>query len=173
MSTGRLVPDSLACEIVAQRLAEDDCNDGYILDGFPRSVPQAEELERVLADRNELLDVALVLEVGDEELVERLSSRRTCPVCGTIYNLKFQPPKHDEQCDDPKCDGAKLVQRDDDQEATIRKRLNIYHETTEPLIDFYTRKGLRKSVGGDNMTPDEIATKIEDILMDEKGIVTP
>ncbi len=171
MSTGRLVPDSLACEIVAQRLAEEDCNDGYILDGFPRSVPQAEELERVLVERNELLDVALVLEVADEELVERLSARRTCPVCGTIYNLKFQPPKEDERCDRPECEGAKLVQRDDDQVATIRKRLHIYHETTEPLIEFYSRKGLRKSVGGDHMAPDDVAVKIEDILMADRGIV--
>lgn len=169
MTSGSLVPDSLACEIVVQRLLDEDCNNGYILDGFPRSVPQAEELERVLIDRNELLDVALVLEVDAEELVERLSARRTCPECGTIYNLKFYPPKEDEQCDNQECNGAKLVQRDDDQETTIRKRLHVYHETTEPMIEYYSRKGLRKSVGGSNMTPDEVAAKIEDILMAEKA----
>lgn len=165
MNSGRLVPDSLACQIIVERLAENDCVSGYILDGFPRSLPQAEALEQMLADRGEGVDVALVLVVADEEIVERLAARRTCPNCGKIYNLIFKQPKRDGYCDAASCEDIELVQREDDTESTIRKRLAVYHETTEPLLDFYTERGLRRDVGGPNQTPDEIAQKIEDILM--------
>jgi adenylate kinase len=167
MNSGRLVPDTLACEIIVKRLSESDCDNGYILDGFPRSVPQAEHLEKLLADKGDSLDAALVLEVPDEEIVGRLTARRTCSGCGKIYNLQFQPPIEDGKCDEVDCEGAELLQRDDDQENTIRRRLEVYHETTEPLTEFYTRKGLRKSVKSGNLTPDEIAAKIEEILMSE------
>lgn len=164
MKNGKLVPDELACEIVAHRLGEADCRPGYILDGFPRSVPQARELDRLLELRNEQLNVAVEIDVDDEELVERLTARRTCPRCGAIYNLRFAPPARDELCDKPGCGGVRLVQRDDDQEQTIRERLKVYHETTEPIIAFYKQKGLLRSVGGRRLHPDDINAKIEDIL---------
>ncbi|MFP6582103.1 MAG: adenylate kinase [Candidatus Hydrogenedentota bacterium] len=165
MNSGQLVPDPLACQIVVERLAQSDCSSGYILDGFPRSLPQAEALEQLLADRGEGLDVALVLKVADEEIVERLAARRTCPKCGKIYNLIFKQPKRDGYCDAEGCDTIELVQREDDTEATIRKRLAVYHETTEPLLDFYTERDLRRDVGGPNQTPEKIAAQIEEILM--------
>lgn len=165
MNAGDLVPDSLACEIVVERLAEDDCSEGYILDGFPRSVPQAEALEKMLAERDEAVDIALVLDVSDAEIIDRLTVRRTCPQCGRIYNLKFKQPKRDGYCDFAGCEDVKLVQRDDDTEETIRKRLAVYHESTEPLIAFYDDRELRSDIGGLNKTPDEIAAQVEEILL--------
>ena len=166
MKSGRLVPDPLACQIVVERLAQSDCAaNGYILDGFPRSLPQAEALELMLADRGDGLDVTLVLNVDDEEIVARLAGRRTCPNCGRIYNLKYKQPKREGYCDAEGCEQIQLEHREDDTEAVIRKRLAVYHETTEPLLDFYTDRGLRRDVGGPNQTPDEIAAQIEEILM--------
>lgn len=167
MRSGQLVPDTLACQIVVERLAEPDCAGGYILDGFPRSVPQAVALDSMLADRHEALDLVILLAIEDEELVGRLAARRTCPHCGKIYNDRFNPPKIDGQCDKPECDGALLVHRDDDQEDTVRRRLRVYHETTEPLIQHYTRRGMLRRVDG-GASPDVIAVQIEDLLR-EKG----
>lgn len=169
MQSGQLVPDTLACQIVVERLAQSDCTDGYILDGFPRSLPQAEALEQMLADRGEGLDVTLVLDVDDEEIVARLAGRRTCPNCGRIYNLKYKQPKRAGYCDAEGCVDITLEHREDDTEAVIRKRLAVYHETTEPLLDFYTDRGLRRDVGGPNRTPDEIALQIEEILMEDEA----
>ena len=165
LSAGRLLPDTLVCEVVAERLNEADCRDGYILDGFPRSMPQAEEFDRLLSTRAESLDIVIDLEVSDDEMVARLTARRMCPECGRIYNLKFNPPAQDEQCEEPDCAGKALVQRDDDREDTIRKRLNIYHETTKPLIAYYDAKGLRHAVPGEQLSPDEIAKKINEIML--------
>ena len=164
LSAGRLLPDALVCEVVAERLNEADCRNGYILDGFPRSMPQAEEFDRLLSARNESLDIVIDLEVSDDEMVARLAARRTCPECGRIYNLKFNPPEQDEQCDEPDCAGTALVQRDDDREDTIRKRLKIYHETTKPILAYYDAKGLRRPVPGEQLSPDEIAAKINEIM---------
>ena len=164
MHTGQLVPDELACEIVVQRLVESDCAKGYILDGFPRSVPQAEALEQMLAKRDEAMDIALVLQVTDAEIIERLTARRTCPECGRIYNLKFKQPKRNGFCDFEGCENIELIQRDDDTEETIRKRLEVYHESTEPLIAFYDERNLRTDIGGPKKTPDEIAAQVEEIL---------
>jgi adenylate kinase len=167
MRSGQLVPDTLACQIVVERLAEPDCARGYILDGFPRSVPQAVALDSMLADRHESLDMVILLSIKDEVLIDRLTARRTCPHCGTIYNVRFNPPKIDGQCDKPECDGALLVHRDDDQEDTVRRRLKVYHETTEPLIQHYMRRRLLHRVDG-GTSPDLIASQIEDLLR-EKG----
>ncbi len=164
MRKGELVPDELAIEIVAQRLAKPDCAEGYILDGFPRSLPQAQALDRVLAERDEELDVVILLEVDDEEIVARLSGRRTCPNCGKIYNLKFNPPKHDMQCDKPPCDGAGLVHREDDREETVRQRLSVYHRTTEPLIQYYERSGLVRRVDGVGHDLDAVERKVQSVL---------
>ena len=166
MTSGQLVPDSLACQIVVERLAQSDCSSGYILDGFPRSLPQAEALEQMLADRGEGLDVTLVLNVDDEEIVGRLAGRRICPNCGRIFNLKYKQPEREGYCNNDGCEDVQLEHREDDREAVIRKRLAVYHETTEPLLDFYTDRALRQDVGGPNQTPDEIAAQIEEILME-------
>jgi len=161
MEAGRLVPDELTCEIVADRIRQDDCAQGYILDGFPRSVPQATEFQRLLTSRGERLDVAVDIEVKDEEIVERLTARRSCGQCGAIYNIKFSPPKKNGQCD--QC-GAALVQRQDDREETIRERLRVYHETTEPIIAYYQQQGILRIVVGSGSTPDRVYQKVEEIL---------
>lgn len=169
MEQGSLVPDELTCEVVATRLGEADCAQGYVLDGFPRSVPQAEMLAEMLANRGEQIDMVVDLAVPDDEIVERLSARRTCPKCGTIYNLKFKPPSGDPtKCDRPNCGGT-LVQRADDQEETIRHRLEVYHRVTEPLCRFYREKGTLRTIDGAGQTPDTVFEKIEEQL-DAEGV---
>lgn len=165
LDAGKLVPDDLTCEIVADRLTEPDCESGYVLDGFPRSLPQAQALDASLAERNEQLTVAIDVDVPDAEIVGRLTARRTCATCGAIYNLKFDPPKSGDgaHCDRPGCSGE-LTQRSDDCEETIQERLNVYHETTEPLIEHYTAQGVLQSVPGAGSTPDDVFTKVEGIL---------
>ncbi len=164
MAEGKLVPDELTCDIVAQRLGETDCSHGYILDGFPRSVPQAENLERLLTAQGDRIDIAVSIDVDDDAIVERLSARRSCPKCGAIYNLRFSPPKQDNVCDRPECGGAELVQREDDQEDTIRERLRVYHETTEPIVAFYDERGLLSTVAATPLSPEEVFKEIESIL---------
>lgn len=161
---GKLVPDTLACEVVAERLSHEDCRVGYILDGFPRTVVQAQALDKILAERGEVIDVAIDIAVNDEDIVERLSARRSCPQCGKIFNLKFGPMTEDGCCDEADCQDVALIQRDDDREGTIRDRLKVYHDDTEPIIDYYEGLGLRHSVSGDKMSPDDVATRIEEIL---------
>jgi len=165
LKAGELVPDALVCEIVVDRLSQSDCDSGYILDGFPRSVAQGEELDRLLEQREEALDAVVVLEVSDDEIVARLTARRSCPACGRIYNEMFNPPVEANTCDEAACEKAELIQRDDDQEDTIRHRLDVYHESTEPLIEHYESRGLVKRIDGAGQAPDAIAAKIEEILM--------
>ena len=167
LDSGRLVPDALTCEIVAGRILQADCAGGYILDGFPRSLPQAEEFQRLLASRGEGADLAINVDVTDEEIINRLSARRSCPKCGAIYNLKFGPPKKEGVCD---LDGEALIQRKDDQEETIRERLRVYHETTEPIIAYYGKQGILKTISGTGATPADVFAKIEEIVA-EKGAV--
>ena len=161
LDSGRLVPDQLTCAIVADRTAQADCKNGYILDGFPRSLPQAEEFQRLLTDRGEKVDLAINIDVTNGEIVCRLTARRSCPKCGAIYNLKFKPPKKNNTCD---LDGEALIQRQDDKENTVRDRLEVYHETTEPIIDYYGRQGVLKTVQGAGSTPDAVFTKVEEIV---------
>jgi adenylate kinase len=118
----------------------------------------------VLTERDEELDVVILLEVDDDEIVARLGGRRTCPNCGKIYNLKFNPPKNDMQCDKPPCDGAALVHRDDDREETVRQRLAVYHKTTEPLIQYYERSGLLRRVDGIGHDLDGVERKVQSVL---------
>lgn len=164
MDTGTLVPDDLTCELVADRTGQDDCVNGYILDGFPRSLPQAETFQRLLDTRGEKLDVAINIDVTDEEIVERLTARRSCPKCGAIYNLKFDPPKREGICDSDECAAAELIQRKDDQEDTIRERLRVYHETTEPIIGYYEKQGILRTINGTDASPDEVFVKVEELL---------
>lgn len=145
MNAGQLVPDEVIIGVVQERLAEPDCAAGFLLDGFPRTVPQAEALDRVLAEMERPLTAAVEVAVDPEEVVERLSLRRTCPQCAAVYHLKNKPPHQPGVCD--AC-GAALVQREDDREEVIRKRLEVYAQQTAPLVDYYARKKLLLRVDG-------------------------
>ena len=144
MDAGGLVPDEVVVGIVRERLQKPDTDKGFILDGFPRTVPQADALRSTLESLQKPLDAVISLEVDSEALIERLTGRRSCSQCGRGYHLKFDPPATAETCD---CGGA-LVQRDDDREETIRMRLNVYREQTEPLIAYYEQEGLLVKVDG-------------------------
>ncbi len=139
MERGDLVPDEVTIAMVEARLTEDDAQSGFLLDGFPRNVPQAENLRKLLAEWDTRLDVVLELVVDDDEVVRRLSGRRTCRVCGRIWHVLFEPPARPGRCDD--C-GGELFQRDDDREQTIRHRLDVYALQTQPLIAFYADEGI-------------------------------
>jgi adenylate kinase len=139
METGDLVPDEVTIAMVRERLGEDDAADGFLLDGFPRNVPQAETLDEILADMGSALNVVLELVVDDEEVIRRLSGRRTCRNCGHIWHVDFDPPTREGKCDD--C-GGQLFQRDDDKSETVRHRLEVYAEQTAPLIAYYAEKGV-------------------------------
>lgn len=145
MDKGALVPDELTVEILLDRVAKDDCKNGYVLDGFPRTIPQAEVLDSELTKLGDAVDLAIDVEVPDENIVRRMSGRRACLKCGATYHVEYIPPKKEGICDD--C-GEPLVQRDDDKEETVKKRLGVYHEQTQPLIDYYTKKGILKTVDG-------------------------
>jgi adenylate kinase len=139
MDAGDLVPDEVTIEMVRHRLAEDDAAKGFLLDGFPRTVPQAETLEDLLSSMASKLDVVLELVVDDDEVVQRLSGRRTCRNCGHIWHVEFDPPAEEGVCD--RC-GGELFQRDDDRPATIRHRLEVYADQTAPLVGFYAARGI-------------------------------
>ncbi len=162
MDAGKLVPDELVCDLVADRIAQDDCKDGYILDGFPRTIPQAEALEKAAADLNTKIDYAVNIDVPDEAIIERMSGRRACLKCGATYHVQYNPPKEEGKCDN--C-GADLVQRDDDKPETVKTRLNVYHTQTQPLIDFYKDKNILVTVDG-TQPMDEVFTSIKKILGD-------
>ncbi|MGK5552071.1 adenylate kinase [Actinomadura kijaniata] len=153
MDRGDLVPDEITIEMVRDRLAEDDAADGFLLDGFPRNVPQAETLKKMLAEMDTRLDVVLELVVDEEEVVRRLSGRRTCAQCGKIWHVDFDD-KQDDICDD--C-GGQLFQRDDDKEEVVRHRLEVYQEQTAPLVQFYADEGIL--VGIDATGPVEEVTQ--------------
>ena len=145
MDKGELVPDELTVRILLDRVSQDDCKNGYVLDGFPRTIPQAEVLDSELSKKGEAIDYAINVDVPDENIVKRMSGRRACVNCGATYHIVHVPPKKEGICD--KC-GNELILRDDDKEETVKNRLNVYHEQTQPLIDFYTAKGVLKSVDG-------------------------
>ena len=145
MDKGQLVPDELTVKILLDRVAKEDCKNGYVLDGFPRTIPQAEVLEDALTKLDDKIDYAINVEVPDENIVRRMSGRRACLSCGATYHIVHIPPKAEGVCD--RC-GKDLVLRDDDKEETVQKRLNVYHEQTQPLIDFYEKKGVLKEVDG-------------------------
>jgi adenylate kinase len=143
MAAGNLVTDDLIMEIMEQRLQQEDCQQGYLLDGFPRTIPQAEALKMLLAKLGEKLDCALELDIARDVIIDRLTTRRTCTNCGEIYNVKFRPPKVEGICD--VCGNA-IVQRDDETEEAIENRLQVYNEQTAPLVEFYRDEGLLVSV---------------------------
>ena len=145
MDGGRLVPDDTILGMMRHRLTADDTSSGYILDGFPRTVPQAEGLQTMLRDIGQLIDHVISIEVSDDLIVERMSGRRVHPESGRVYHIKFNPPKVDGLDD---ITNEKLEIRDDDKEDTVRKRLEVYHEQTKPLIEYYSRTGLVRSIDG-------------------------
>ena len=160
MNTGQLVPDSVILGMMKSRFNDSDCKSGYILDGFPRTIPQAEGLDNLLNNMGQQIDSVLVLDVNHEQIVKRLSSRRSCKECDTVYNLLFDPPASEGVCD--KCEGV-LYQRDDDKPETIQQRLAVYSEQTSPLIDFYTQKGLVKTINGAGKI-DEVKNRMFSVL---------
>ena len=145
MDQGLLVPDELTVKILLDRVAKDDCKNGYVLDGFPRTIPQAEVLDKAVSELNETIDFAINVDVKDENIIRRMSGRRACLKCGATYRIEHIPPKKEGICD--KC-GSELVLRDDDKPETVEKRLKVYHEQTQPLIDYYNKKGILKEVDG-------------------------
>lgn len=147
MDKGELVPDDVVIGVVEERLTKPDLDKGYMLDGFPRTLAQAEALDKILSSQKKTIDHAVLVDVPDEELVARLSGRRTCKNsdCGSMFHVMFNPPKKEGVCD--KC-GSELYQRGDDQEATIRERLTVYNKQTSPLINYYEKKGLLRKVAG-------------------------
>ena len=145
MDQGLLVPDELVVDLVVDRLSQADCKKGYVLDGFPRTIPQAESLDAALAKVGEKMEYAIDVDVPDENIINRMGGRRACVGCGATYHVEFNPAKVEGICD--VC-GEKLILRDDDKPETVQKRLRVYHEQTQPLIDYYTKAGILKEVDG-------------------------
>jgi len=163
MQKGELVPDNLILDMIKERLLKNDCNKGYILDGFPRTIPQAEGLDRILEKLNQKLDKIVVLDVKDNDIIKRMSGRRMHMESGRVYHIEFNPPKN-EGLDDVTND--KLIIRKDDQPDTVKKRLSIYHKTTKPLIEYYDSKNIVFSIKGNKKIEDihnEIITKIQNV----------
>ena len=160
MDRGALVPDSVVIGLIGERILAQDCANGFILDGFPRTIPQAEALEKLLAARNVHVDRAIQFEIPDSKLVTRLSGRLTCPEDGSMYHLTSAKPQNAGFCD--RC-GAALVQRDDDRADVVQKRLQVYHRQTAPLVDYYRQKGLLKSIAAD-ASQDQVSISLEQAL---------
>ncbi len=160
MDAGELVPDDVVVAMVRDRLAEDDAAAGFVLDGFPRTVPQAQALEETLVDMDQPLDCVLRFSVGEDEVVERITGRRTCPECGAVYHVDASPPDTEGICDH--C-GSELVQREDDREEVVRNRLEVYHRQTEPLEFFYWQRGLLRDVDAIGEV-DEVTKRALDVL---------
>ena len=160
MDQGALVPDELTCDLVMDRIQQDDCKNGFVLDGFPRTIPQAEALDAALGKINEKMDYAIDVDVPDENIVNLMSGRRACLNCGATYHLISIPPKVEGICD--RC-GSEIVLREDDKPETVQKRLKVYHEQTQPLIDYYKNQGILKSVDG-TQPMDEVFKAIVTIL---------
>jgi adenylate kinase len=162
MDQGFLVPDDLVVDLIMDRFQQPDCENGYVLDGFPRTIPQAEALDEALAKENDSVELAIDIHVPDADIINRMSGRRACIACGATYHLVTIPPKKEGICD--VC-GAELILREDDKPETVKKRLAVYHEQTKPLIDYYSRKGILKTVDG-TKDPDATFTAIVGLVED-------
>ena len=160
MDKGQLVPDELTVKILLDRVAKDDCKNGYVLDGFPRTIPQAKVLEDALNKTGEKIDYAINVDVPDENIIKRMSGRRACVNCGATYHIVNVPPRKEGICD--KC-GSELILRDDDKEETVKNRLTVYHDQTQPLIDFYSERNVLKNVDG-TLDMMDVFKAITDIL---------
>lgn len=166
MDKGELVPDDITIAMLLDRIHKEDCKNGYILDGFPRTIPQAEALKEALAKKDEKIDLALDVEASDELIIKRMDGRRTCPACGAIYHIVTLPPKTEGICD--RC-GADLIQRKDDNEETVKNRLKIYHEVTEPLISYYKKEGILEEIDGAEEL-DKVFEKVKRIIHERSRI---
>lgn len=162
MDQGMLVPDELTLELIMDRFTKEDCQNGYVLDGFPRTIPQAEALTQALADQQDAVDYAINVDVPDEAIVSRMSGRRACLSCGGTYHIKFNPTRVEGICD--VC-GGELVLRNDDKPETVQKRLDVYHEQTQPLIEYYQTQNILKEVDG-TLPMEEVFQAIIAILED-------
>lgn len=160
MDQGLLVPDELVVDLVVDRVNQEDCVKGYVLDGFPRTIPQAEALDKALAAQGQKMEFAIDVDVPDQNIVQRMGGRRACVGCGATYHLVYAAPKKEGICDT--C-GAELILRDDDKPETVEKRLAVYHEQTQPLIDYYTKAGILKTVDG-TVPMEEVFEAIVSIL---------
>jgi adenylate kinase len=160
MDAGELVPDELIVAMAGERLSESDSEDGFILDGFPRTKEQARALDQHLSERGRRITAAILIDVPDQEVVRRLSGRRVCVKAGHNYHVEFDPPKHDAVCDQ---DGSRLVQRDDDKPEVVRNRLAVYHGQTEPLISYYDQQGVMRRIDG-TRSPDEVHDHIRAVI---------
>src|SRR5947209_5577429 len=160
MDSGGLVPDDVIVAMVAERLQEEDARDGFILDGFPRTIAQAEALDKQLSDAGRRIMAVLLVDVPDEEVERRLSGRRVCVKAGHNYHVEFDPPKREGVCDQ---DGSRLIRRDDDDPEVVRERLHVYHEQTEPLIGFYDEHGLLRRIDG-TRSPAEVHDHIRAVI---------
>ena len=160
MDQGLLVPDELVVDLVVDRVNQDDCENGYVLDGFPRTIPQAEALTEALEKMGQKVDFAIDVNVPDENIVKRMGGRRACVTCGATYHMVYAPTKKEGICDT--C-GGELILRDDDKPETVQKRLNVYHDQTQPLIDYYTSQGILRTVDG-TVEIDDVFRAITDFL---------
>jgi adenylate kinase len=160
MDAGDLVPDELVLAMASERLTQGDAQDGFILDGFPRTIPQAEALDTQLSELRRRITAAILIDLDDEEVVRRISGRRVCSKSGHNYHVEFDPPKHDEVCDQ---DGSRLIQRDDDKPDVVRNRLAVYHAQTEPLIEYYDGNGLLRRIDG-SRSPTEVHDHIRAVI---------
>jgi adenylate kinase len=160
MDKGELVPDELIVAMARERLSEPDAQDGFILDGFPRTIEQAKALDGQLAELKRRVTAAVLIDVPDDEVVRRLSGRRVCVKAGHNYHVEFDPPKREGVCDQ---DGSRLIQRDDDKPEVIRNRLGVYHEQTEPLVEYYDKQGLMRRIDG-TRSPEEVHNHIRAVI---------
>lgn len=160
MEKGQLVPDEIVVGIVKERLDEADCQNGFLLDGFPRTVVQAEELDKVLASQKRQIDYVLNIKASNQEIIKRLTGRRTCPTCGTIFHLVFKPPKNNLLCD--MCQ-TELIQRDDDKEEIVKKRLEVYNQQTAPVASYYQKSSKLKEINGEKDV-EEVFAQIKTVL---------
>ncbi|MGE0614077.1 MAG: adenylate kinase [Bacteriovoracia bacterium] len=156
MDRGELVTDAIVVGLIKERIQNPDCKNGFILDGFPRNIPQAETMDQMLAASGRKLERVIFFEVDDADVIERLSGRRSCPKCSAVFHVKFTKPKSDGVCDN--C-GTALVQRDDDKESVIKNRLEVYRKQTAPLVDFYTKKNILKQINASE-SPDQVYTSL-------------
>jgi adenylate kinase len=164
LDQGHLAPDNLTFEVLEERIGQPDCIAGCVFDGFPRSESQVAALDEILARYGRNVTMAIHIDVSDDEVVGRLTARRTCPVCGRIYNLRFDPPQREGLCDDPMCGEAALVIREDDQEAVIRERLRVYHRNDDPILRHYATQGKLRTIEAGGLSFDGVFEKIESLL---------
>jgi adenylate kinase len=160
MDKGELVPDDVICRVIMERIDSPEAEDGFLLDGFPRTVPQADTLEEALGRRDRKLTAVLLIDAPDDEVIKRISGRRVCVKNGHVYHVDYDPPKHEDVCDQ---DGSRLIQRDDDKPETVKKRLDVYHGQTKPLVDYYEQRGLLRRFDGAR-SPSEVHDHIRATL---------